>query len=688
MPAAPFRRPQTRLTLPGAPLPRRPGNRNSTRVSRPPPVRDLVGIYEEKVASGEWSEGEGLVTMLRLFAGEIDPAAAAVDSANLLENEGTGIFSLASEYLETGTDENSKAEITRLLEMLVPSQEALLRYSQASGAQSTGGGRVAAPQVLQAADCATLWRSGFPDDRTPSFPCFLANSQVINGNTYQVFFPAAWQGDASKIIYYELTRQAIADSVSVMQAYGAMRPIYFVFSILADPDTPLSTLAAAEIARFHPGSEACPVLIYPLSLSMSESNYKQTIAHEIWHCFTAFNLSSQLGAGYASSKWWEESSAEYFSNLVYPNADYEYRWLDDFNSLSLRRPLTEMSYENFIFMQYLGNRLGPAGVVDFLRSMPTEPGLDKQLAALAAYPDIANLFEEFTRQFMDVRIADTSGRIHAYTPQFVDAGRQGVAGTVEVGYKSFVPRRYKVVFENGKLYNLSLPTPPADARMSFRHAMAPGLWNPVPLEIDAGCNDLELVFYMIGVGSQQGLQTTNANITAESSVCTAGCLVGTWEMDNDIYMQYMRTFFPDPVNDPLVQWVGGTALMIFDDRGHATVEYQNLTVSLLLPEMENLLDQIVSPEMRVVMNGNINATYLATETTITSTRTSTNLVFTTRLFLDGNQVDVPVTSPISDGDFAGVATASPAQYLCEGDVLLIETPAPGNPVLVWRRLSP
>jgi hypothetical protein len=85
-------------------------------------------LLQEKVDSGEWTLEAGLVTMLSLFAGEI-PASQADLGPGVLETEGTGVLQMAGGYLQTGTDQATKDELTRLLKIIVPSREALEQYS-------------------------------------------------------------------------------------------------------------------------------------------------------------------------------------------------------------------------------------------------------------------------------------------------------------------------------------------------------------------------------------------------------------------------------------------------------------------------------------------------------------------------------------------------------------------------------
>ena len=270
-----------------------------TTIPEPPPS-GYMDLLQNKIASGEWTEEEGLVTLLKLFAGEIQVSEAGVGQG-VLVTEGTGILRLAGGYLQTGTDQAVKDEIVRLLNLLVPSQEALDRYS-ISEDQATG--RVpglAAPVRQGDEECRLLWAHGFPDERTPSFPCFLRGRREVAGYTYQVYYPLAWRGDASRDPYYTATLDAVQDSITKFQDYGGVRQIYFVFTTLPDVrDTPTwtthaSTATAYGDVAFFNATEACPVVINPAAMALDIPKYKQAIAHEIFHCFQALESAGTIG---------------------------------------------------------------------------------------------------------------------------------------------------------------------------------------------------------------------------------------------------------------------------------------------------------------------------------------------------------------------------------------------------------
>ncbi len=180
-------------------------------------------------------------------------------------------------------------------------------YTVPEGSSRRGLG-LAAPVRQTSQDCALLWASGFPDTRTPTFTCFLSGTRSIGGYDYSVYYPLAWHGDSSKDAYYAAMLEAIQDTVPVYQAFGQLKSIYFVFTTLSDATNPADTLAVTHLLDNE--TEACPVIFYPASLMLSLPNFKQTVSHEIFHCYQTWNLRDQtITAGYSSSDWWVEGSA-------------------------------------------------------------------------------------------------------------------------------------------------------------------------------------------------------------------------------------------------------------------------------------------------------------------------------------------------------------------------------------------
>jgi hypothetical protein len=97
---------------------------------------------------------------------------------------------------------------------------------------------------------------------------------------------------------------------------------------------------------------------------LNTDKYKQVVAHELFHCVQDYSFPNTKP--YGTHSWWMEGSADYFSNLVYPQADLEWEFLNLFDSKSPNVSILDMTYENFVFFQFMGNKYSPEVLVDIL----------------------------------------------------------------------------------------------------------------------------------------------------------------------------------------------------------------------------------------------------------------------------------------------------------------------------------
>ena len=135
-----------------------------------------------------------------------------------------------------------------------------------------------------------------------------------------------------------------------------------------------------------------------------------------------------------------------------PGGNAEQDDFKDFIELSKVRPLTDMNYQNFVFFQFLGNRIGRDGVIAMLRTMPTTPGRDSQLAALAAVPGMEDTFEDFVRSVLDQTLMDSDGTMMAFELDFNDEYLFTTTPKWILYGNPFVFTRYAVSFESGKSF--------------------------------------------------------------------------------------------------------------------------------------------------------------------------------------------------------------------------------------------
>jgi hypothetical protein len=645
-------------------------------------------FLQEKVDSGEWTLETGLVTMLSLFAGEI-PASQAGLGPGVLETEGTGLLQMAGGYLQTGTDQATKDELTRLINLLVPTQEELDRYSIPVKQASARGPGLAAPARQEDEDCSLLWPRGFPDEPTESYPCYLFDGYTVASSSSRVYLPLAWRGDPSRQSYYAATMEAIQDTVAFYTSFfGEAGNIYFVFSTLESAGLDYTILA--DYRSFDKYSEACPVIIYPGALtSLTLPAFKQRIAHEIFHCFQAWNVTDQLIEPGGSQEWWSEGTAEYFSNLVYPKVDYEHRLNESFSRLSTTFPLTSMSSENSTFFQFMGNAIGPEGVIAMMENMPTTPGDKAQLEALAAYPGIDGYFEQFVRAVMDNTLMDSGGPPVPipvnYTAEYLFFD---TVSKVFSSQRPFVASRYRVSFAGEKEYSLEWVSgyssaPGAAGNMDVRFANTPGVWDGNVSDTVGGCDQLDYLMYVITTapGTYERTETISTNGVIETP-CDR-CLIGNWEATNESMKAYMQSAgVAGEAAGPVIRSIKGRMYLEFYGNGTGLSGYDQLEVH------ESGAGDIEDVDVFVNLDGTSSGRYRADGSELIALPGETDIRVVVEIFLNAKSLGAS-EDPLDPEDLP-FRPGYPTRYTCEGDTLSTWPPVEGVTVepILWIRAGP
>jgi len=457
----------------------------------PPPPAGLVDALQAQVTAGAMTRAQAVVAGLQILSGELDPAAVLGESPTSLE--GSGVAFDAQRYLLYGTDEATKAEIARLLPILAPLPQALLPYSVRQGASRPGGSGMARPPAQQ--NCRDLYAEGFPSGS--SAECFVVQETEAGSSRIQVFLPSADRPEGYDPQFGDAALQAVLDSLETYSALEipgrsvVMKDIQVVFSLL---DTARGTTLAT--VPTDPGQEPCQIILFPLAMAISSpddpSAFRQTVAHEVFHCFQIWNYPALAqNALWSVQDWWGESTATYFSNVVYPGANDEWRWIEDWSYNSGASSLVYSSYDNFGFFQFLANRIGNAGILDLIRSLePAAEGDETaQQALLADFPGIQDLWVDYAVAFMDGEIADASGERMPTTPAFVlpmyriDAADDAL---IPFGASPFTITRYGVTFGSRRTYDLQ-PMASLSGYAGIRPINDLGQWEDVPTQVPGGC---------------------------------------------------------------------------------------------------------------------------------------------------------------------------------------------------------
>jgi len=251
--------------------------------------------------------------------------------------------------------------------------------------------------------------------------------------------------------------------------------------------------------------------VFPLGANVlatsNEEVYKQLVAHEMFHCFQHQNLVYHPG-DYPANRWWVEGTAEHFSNVVYPDVNAEHRFASAFDAGSVNRSLFDMSYENFIFFQYLSGAASNGAIISLIQDMPGLGDVSAQRAYMAGYAGMGELFHDFAQAYLNGEIMDTSGPPMPVSPILNETEPfESRPGSYEhpIEARSFVIRRVVLNFPERTRHALSEDD--GDDLTSVSRLPAPGPWALLPSQIAAGCQDRQIVYLLTATSADDSTVT-------------------------------------------------------------------------------------------------------------------------------------------------------------------------------------
>jgi hypothetical protein len=503
-----------------------------------------------KVETGEWTLGEGIVATLELFAGETEEEDV-LRVTELVRRDATGIYAMAREYLEDGPDTEAKAEIARLLGRLWFSNAQL---EAMAGIDSSG-----LVEKGAAEDDCTLFFTG--NELGPGIAkCLEVRTStklesMYPGEQYRVFAPApplpqvGWT-DA----HYDLALKALEESVPVLKKLGELRDVNVIFA-----GTTVSPAGAAAGTEERP----CGAVVYVSMQKATPGDFKQTIAHEVAHCFNVESFPEPfLDVPWQAKRWWDEGLAEYLSNVVYPENNAEWKLLLTLSAWELASTPFERAYTNFAFFQHLSNHVGTLGTLGLIQSLGTSSTEAAYATKVAAYPNMDSIYHDFARRLTDKTLADTSGAMLPYPMRDINRPTVDMSSSPVImeDFKPFNVSRYRLTVPDNKEATLAF-TKRGELREAARSEVGKD-WGGVPTSLPDKCEQVILVATTTEPGSSYELE---APVVEDSE---ASCrIAGTWVVDNDS-LQFKEDFWT-------LEHVTGQVSVTFKSDGTATVVYDD-----------------------------------------------------------------------------------------------------------------
>lgn len=557
-------------------------------------------------ASGEildlhtWAERSGwapaaVATVLAVVAGEVPPQEAFGEEVYL---HAVGPVAVVAEQLlaEGAFDAETRTDVERRLRKLNPPQDVLDQISR----------RVDEPifQKISArsdADlCLSAWQDGFPAD-TPyaDLDCYVYDTYPLGTDRYRIYVPESYRDDASRMAMVRAAGEAVVRADAFYTRLESFRPIRIVFTPAPATVGGMPASVLAHVPGLVPAAY-CPITVWAASEGLGLGDFRQTVAHEIFHCVQedTRGLGPLAPNAYEDAEWWVEGAAEYFSNVVYPRVDYEDRWLSKFETNAFSMGIHEMSYEANLFFQYLEQALGePGAVFAFMSRLSTQRGEAAQVAALSAQPGIDRIFHDFAEAYADGGIMDTGRRpirrLRLEPIYIVPTDSE------QLNNRPFRLKFFDAEYDEGEKVTVRLGRDGdgLSGRLSTRPAPDDGTdWQETErVEID-GCDNTGRFFLVTSTdpSTRDEVVFDYEPTVEEADDCeeeeepppvacgpVPECVVGTWEPAFDTVFSdaNMRAMYPDDRGQALqFDGASGQVRLRIDASGAMTYTYDNLAI--------------------------------------------------------------------------------------------------------------
>jgi hypothetical protein len=431
---------------------------------------------------------------------------------------------------------------------------------------------------LFAENCASKWQNGMPSlPNYTSFSCKLFKQYNSSEANFKIYY-STQNGDQVSANKKQRMLDAIQALKDAYSTYGQTISHYtsrhlpsatIIFIGFNSPNNNMLEYARTFVKHAQAG-EACPIIIYDNLIHnnnspISPAQFKQIVAHEYFHCTQYALFPQQMygpGGDEASAisitNWWTEGSAEYYSNVVYPHTNFEYRNAKFYNP---DIPIHKQSnpYSTAPFFQAL-EKFVPANEMGLLfKSLPTSGGEDDQITSLRNFRMMSKYFHQFAKDMENQTIKDTGGGYgptvyhhHYKSTHLIKKVKQQ---TISVKVTPWTIQNYLFKFPTEGYYRIHIPQLDG-VQVSFRKKGSKKFeefFYMFPKTVDTGCStkDVEIEYLVTYTGSSSAPLPFSFEIEYEESPCvcnqaTTGldkCLVGTWTLDNQSIIDVAATTF-------------------------------------------------------------------------------------------------------------------------------------------------
>ncbi len=556
-----------------------------------------ASLYDFLVTSElaeETEPGELLLLAMQAILGEAELPPIEGDPEGPLYMGMSFLNAIQTFIASADSDPDLRDEVARYYDILFPSLERIEAYTAPTNQsqQNRGVGLAAVANQEGVVACDEAWRDGLPLPTPGVTECFFADRAHAGDQTYAVYYPAEWGTDTDKHLLFEAALEAMVDSHGLYTEYGLMGDAVVIFS----PAYSLREGGRGTMAvNWHVNmeEEPCPIYVYGRSHELPLEQFKQAIAHEMFHCYQAWNYSAVV-QNHHTNVWWFEGTAEYFSNLVYPAADLEHRLVPNFDAESVHNSIFEMKHANAIFFQHLANEIGgPQPILDLIDSFDLT-SLSQQEQVMRDFPDMLDILHRLILAHMTVGIPDPGG-----TPLYsYHLGGQIFAPMIEdegsylVSAEPFVLKRYRVDYGPEKEYEQE-GLLPGNGRYNAalrEQRRLPRAWGSLPELVPVNCN--EPTKYIVAITTLDN-STPHLEVQVERAeedeACD--CLRGTWRVIPESFAALMNHIMQQqgaaegmPAGMSFEIEIAGDNLIQFREDGQVVTQRDGFQIRITVPD--------------------------------------------------------------------------------------------------------
>jgi hypothetical protein len=446
-------------------------------------------------------------------------------------------------------------------------------------------------QRAQAAPCGELFAySGSYVEGLADDDCILRESFDLGVlGTRQTFkiYDAASSSHARQAWHFTVAREAIERSAVFYGRLARMPSATVIFGGGAPTVGAGDGGRRAVLGETFPKifDKTCVVSITDAAMGgiygtpAGEEELRLTIAHELFHCVQYENWQRRVSdVMFRHAAWWIEGTAEYIQHEVYPEYGLAPSRAPDFDAQIGREGLLGAQHANAVFFSYYAEAAGgPAGVISFIERMAVNPGRDVQVSALASVPNIADVFQNFARRYLDRDLRSPGGRVVRVNPARGETFRVDDPGERDVRVKPFAIRAVNMSFGRGENWRIDIASGGGDVQSGFRYREMTGDWSGTPFDVLSCATDRTVVLAATATPRIEETKTLRLRFeTRTGDMRTCPCPLGRWTITpEDINAKFPVSAFgaalgPEESNKGWrFQYASGAPSLVFNRDGTA-----------------------------------------------------------------------------------------------------------------------